>query len=434
MTRLARYLCAVGLVGLTASCGRVNYDGLFDDVFIVSTTEDRLAGPDTMESEDDLLDGALGLSLREAMVMANNTEDEDRIVFDEDIFSAEAAVAIALNSALPTVTGDNLIIDASERVVKLVASEETIVRIEADNVDVGGIDFLSANSISPVEVAGASNTVLRNNSYQSVASAINATDTNQLQILESDFSNVEADAITVATSTSLTIADNNFEDLLARALFVTESQAVTVERNTLLHVGGDQMTFSDSSRILVSENSIVIDNKTSQKGVRFEQVTDSDITNNFIDPGTAHLVSLVGSSRNTIFGNILDRGHAGVVLEGESMENMVRGNIIIGSEYDGVYVASSALDNTVVHNTIHNARSALVYGNETVISANNLISDDTAADFVGYVDVDAYDYRLAPGNAAFDAGEELGYDCLPDFDELYWDAAPDLGAVETRQQ
>jgi parallel beta-helix repeat protein len=252
-------------------------------------------------------------------------------------------------------------------------------------------------------------------------------------VVGNDFRDAATDAITIAGATDLNVSFNRFEDLGAQGLRVSEVDSAFIDNNAMLHVGGTQMTIADSVRIDVNHNNIVIDNKTSQKGVRFERVTESRIADNFIDPGTAHMVSLSDSSDNLIEGNILDRGHAGVVLEGESARNMIVRNVIIASEYDGIYVSSSALDNTVVHNTIHNASSALVFGNDTVIEGNNLVTSDTDEGFIGYVNAAGYDFRLAAGSPHIDAGEELGYDCVPGSSEMYWDSAPDLGAVETHR-
>ena len=408
---------------------------------MVTTAEDRLAGPDSIVSKYDLDEGTKGLSLREAITMANNSPKTDLIIFDSEVFAQGASTEIVLGSALPTISDAFTTIDAGSNRVQVVAASSAALRIEASDVLIEGLAFVSSDLGSVLHVEAAENVELRNNTFVSAGTAISGIEVDGLQIVGNDFRDAAADAITIAGATDLVVSFNHFEDLGDRALRVAEADSAIIENNALLHVGGTQMTIADSVGVDVQRNTIVIDNKTSQKGVRFEGVTDSRIADNFIDPGSAHLVSLSNSSDNFIEGNILDRGDAGVVLEGESARNMVFRNVIIGSAYDGIYVSSAALDNTVVHNTIHNASSALVFGNETVIEGNNLITadeveedegeDDEIEPFEGYVDAAGYDFRLAPGSPFIDAGEELGYDCVPGAAELFWDAAPDLGAIET---
>lgn len=423
----------LALACTAASCGRINYDGLWDRVFIVSTVEDRLAGPDTIASRFDLDPGTNGLSLREALTMANNSEGSNLIIFDSEVFADGGEAAIVLSTALPTLADEFTSVDASGRGVQIVASDAGAFRVEANNTSIGGINFVSTGATAVIAIEAASAVDICDNYFQTASTAIDATNANELSITGNEFRESIGDAIVVDTATNLVVLGNHFEDLEDRALRVANIETAAIDDNTLLHVGGTQMTIADSTLVAVNRNNIVIDNKTSQKGVRFERVTDSRICDNFIDPGTAHMVSLDDSSDNIIEGNILDRGHAGVVLEGESARNMVFRNIIIESEYDGVYVSSTSDDNIVVHNTIHNASTALVFSSDTVTEGNNLITNDTDEGFVGYVDVANYDYRLVPDSPHIDAGEELGYDCVPGSGELYWDAAPDLGAVETRR-
>ncbi len=426
-------VCGSASVCASTSCGRINYDGLWDSVFIVSTTEDRLAGPDTIASGFDLAPGTDGISLREAMTMANNSEGSNLILFDAEVFADGGEAAIVLTSALPPLVDEFTAIDANDRGVQIVASDAGAIRIEANNTLVEGLDFVSTGANAVIAIDAASSVNIRANYFQAASTSISASGANQLSITGNEFRNSVGDSIVVDGANDLFVLGNHFEDLQDRALRVANATTATIDDNTLLHVGGTQMTIADSTLVAVNRNSIVIDNKTSQKGVRFERVTESRICDNFIDPGTAHMVSLDDSSDNTIEGNILDRGHAGVVLEGESARNMVIRNVIIESEYDGIYVASTSDDNIVVHNTIHNASSALVFSSDSVIQGNNLITNDTDPDFFGYVDAANYDYQLLPGSPHIDAGEELGYDCVPGASELYWDDAPDLGAVETRR-
>jgi len=154
----------------------------------------------------------------------------------------------------------------------------------------------------------------------------------------------------------------------------------------------------------------------------------SRILDNIIDPGSARLIDLLESSDNHIEGNILDGGHAGVVLEGGSNRNMVLRNVAMDCAYDGVYVSADSTGNTYVNNTILRCSTAIANGSPDLVEANNLVSSDNA----DFVDPVAYDFRLADGSPSIDAATDMGFDLLPNDPARFLGAAPDLGAVETR--
>jgi hypothetical protein len=127
--------------------------------------------------------------------------------------------------------------------------------------------------------------------------------------------------------------------------------------------------------------------------------------------------------------NILDRGDAGVVLEGVSTRNLIFQNVAITMVYDGVYLGPEATGNIVVHNTFYDCSTAIADGSPDAVLLNNLVTADPAI-FVAPAPP-TYDFTLVEGNENVDAGEDVDYDCLPSSPAEFLGAARDLGAVES---
>jgi parallel beta-helix repeat protein len=398
---------------------------------VVSTLEDRLAGDETLASEFDLEPGSEGLSLREAVTIANNTPENDLIVFDDKLFKAGAASSIVLESTLPIVTGGGTVIDARANDVSLVAEfGSAAINIEGTDIAVRNLNLVGSAGCGLLDVLAGQNVQIEGNRFETEGSGIIAAEVTELIIRGNTIVAASDDGINVSTSGGVTVEGNTMTNLLGRGVVISDTSNVRVHSNQMIQVAEDQIVVRDGSSIDVAYNEIIINNKTTQKGVHFIRVDNSRICDNFIDPGEARLISLSDSNDNLIEGNILDRGDAGVALEGTSSGNMVFRNVIIESAYDGIYVSSTTDNNTIVHNTIHNASSALVISDASnSIVGNNLVTD---LNFAGYVDAANYDFHLAPESEHIDAGELLGYDCVPGAAETYWGAAPDLGAVETK--
>ena len=371
------------IVILGAGCGRWGYGAQFDHAWTVDVFEDRMAGPATMGSPDELDPGAVGLSLREALVIAGNTPGTDRIGFSPRVFPRSAPITIAPGSPLPEVAGDGTSVDGTGAGVEIdaTASAGPLVVITGDDVTVRGLTFRSAGE----------------------------------------------DVIHLAGGHRVSIEDVTILDPAGRGIVLSSCSGVSILRARIERAGGDLISVTDCTDVTVAEAFMVIGDKDALRGINFLRVTDSRVIDNIIDPGEARLVNLADSSDNLIARNILDRGHAGVVLEGESHGNLVIQNSVISSTYDGVYVSSAATGNTVVHNTLFQCTTPIADGASDTVAANNLVSTE-ASDFVDPV---AYDFRLAPGSPHVDAAEDLGYDCLPDRSERFLGAAPDLGSVES---
>jgi parallel beta-helix repeat protein len=416
-------------LGVSASCGRINYDGLWDQVVVVTFGEDRLAGDDTILSVDDLDPGTVGLSLREAIIIANNTPEHDLIVFDPKFYKPGAGTQLVLESTLPRLTGDGTAIDARAADVTLVADfGRPAFEIEANDILLRNMKLSGSAGCGLVDVFGGERITIEGNAFDTPGSGLIATLATELNLLENSMVATEDDGFRISESSGVTIRGNTMTDLLGRGLVITDTNNVRIQHNYMEHVAGDQMVIRDGTNINVEFNEVLINNKTTQKGVQFIRVHDSRVCDNFIDPGAARLIALEDSNNNQIEGNILDRGDIGVALMGTSTENMVFRNIVIQSAEVGLYITDAAIGNTLVHNTIHASGGIAVSDESTQTIGNNLITDAS----LSYLDPRNYDYHLAPGSEHIDAGELLGYDCVPGSSALYWGAAPDLGAVETK--
>lgn len=383
VSRTVLALVMLATLALQAACGRLGYEQLYGQILVVTITADRMAGPATMDSPTDV--SAAGLSLREALTIAHNHDGTDLIYFDPSVWPPGDPVVFTPTEPLPGVDTEGTEISGHDGGVIIDGSGTTdpVITVTADGCSVGGITIINAGG----------------------------------------------DAVVVDGATGVRVSEMTILDPVGRGIVVTNSSDIMIEGNRIERPGSDLITVVDSTNIDIRWNFGIIGDKGANRGVRFTRVDDSRICDNIIDPGSARLIDLDDSSRNEICRNVLDRGHAGVVLEGESHENFVFQNAIIGSEYDGVYVSSASTGNTVVHNTMLDCHTALVDGASDTVKGNNLVSTDLT-EFVDPMPP-AYDFRLVEGSPHIDAGEELGYDCLPESDELFLGAAPDLGAVES---
>ncbi|MGE5185801.1 MAG: right-handed parallel beta-helix repeat-containing protein [Acidobacteriota bacterium] len=103
----------------------------------MTITADRMAGPATMASIDDLPPGTVGLSLREALAIAANHAGPDQVVFDGSVFPA----TIAIDSEL-AVAGDATTLDATGAGVTIEPSPGytgVLVHVTGTNAAVGGL-------------------------------------------------------------------------------------------------------------------------------------------------------------------------------------------------------------------------------------------------------------------------------------------------------
>lgn len=374
---LSRALLALALA--TTACGRINYDRNPNDL-VVDVTEDRMSGPADIDSAHDLPDGRL--SLREALTIANNRPGQQRITFDDDVFPPGEGGVITLTEPLPDLVDDETHVYGN-----------------------GGVILDASGLSTPVFVVLGDYVWIKHLTIRDAG----------------------ADAIEVRGATGAYLYDLTILDPAGRAVVATDCVEMTLAESRLERPGGNVVVATRCSEVTIRNDFVIVGDKENARGVRFEQVEGSFVLDNLIDPGEARLVDLLDSSRNEIVGNILDRGHAGVVLEGESHENLVFRNVIIGSVYDGVYVASESTGNVVVHNTMYECATPLVDGAADTLTGNNL-TDPVDGEFA---DPASYDFRLRADSPHVDGGDDMGFDVWPDGPDNFLGAAPDVGAVES---
>lgn len=372
---------ALVMACVAMSCGRLGYESLHDNVHVVTTGEDRMAGSPTMTSAGELPAGTVGLSLREALTISGNTAGTDLVRFAPSLLPGTLTVA----SELPEVSSGRTVIDGSgETTIDCSAVTGAALTISADFVEVRGLRFEGCGG----------------------------------------------DAIELIPGTyGVAIDDVTILDVGGRGIVADTCAGLSITGLHIERAGGDLISVTDCRDVTISGAFMVIENKETLRGVNFLRVTDSRIVDNIIDPGDARLVNLVDSSDILVARNILDRGDAGVVIYGPSNNITIIQNVIISSTYDGVYIGGEATNTTVIHNTMFNCPTGLIDGGTDTIAANNLISTD-AAEFLSPAPP-AYDFTLIEGSPHIDIGEATEVDCLPDDPARFRGAGPDLGAVES---
>ena len=380
------------IVLLLAGCGRFGFndqvggdasvDAVPDTALHVTITSDRMAGPSTLASIDELPAGTVGLSIREALAIANNHVGPDRVVFDPQVFPTSAPISLVLDSAL--VVGDTAtVLDASTAGVTLVPRAGLagpLANVTGTDGTVDGLVFQGGDvAISAIGVTGL------------VIRRVHALDT-------------IGDAFHLDNVANATIEDSRVDRAGPAPIHISASTDSTVQRTFVA---------------LAAKTGTVY-------GVRVEQSSRIHLVDNTVDPGTAWMISLQGTVDSEVIGNVIDGGDSGIVLTGTSDRNLVFRNVVMAPAYDSVYLDATAHDNVVLNNTFFMASNVTDAGLNT--SAKNNLVSVTAADFVAPA---AYDFHLAAGNPAVDAAADVGQDMLPASAARFLGAGPDLGAVES---
>jgi parallel beta-helix repeat protein len=345
---------------------------------VVTRSDDRMAGPPTMSSMADLTPGSVGLSLREALTIANHRPGPDVVELDA---AALPASTILISAAL-VVGGSGTQIDASGGVAVGPATGYTGALIQVNGAE-AVIDGLT----------------LRGGTFGIQALAV----------------------------AGITVRNATFLDTTDHAIQLDSCSQVVVEDNRIERAGRDSLHLYGTSEALVQRNFVALPAKTGAvHGFWLEEVHRSRILDNIIDPGEAHLIRLTNSSDNEIIGNVLDRGESGLVLYGNSSGNLIFRNVVISPTYDTVYIEGAS--NKVINNTFYQGPDVVDRGTGTM-AVNNLLSTATT-DFVAPAPP-AYNFHLIAGHAAIDTGTDLGLDMLPSQPARFLGSQPDTGAVES---
>jgi Right handed beta helix region len=389
--------CLLLLVG----CGRLNFDAI--DGLVVTTIEDRLAGPPTMMSEDEVL--ADDLSLREALTIAANRPKGDAILFSGRVFPFDAPGVITLDSTLE-VAGSNTVVDASGRGV----------------VIEGRTNF----DLPQIHITGDSNVVLGVTVRGGMATRILVEDAVSARVDTVRFAPPGAGAIRVENSRQVLLAALTIEQPAGIAIEITTTTDLKVKAATIEQPQGVAIAASNSTELEILNSTIVLDKTADQPGIQLDTVDRSKIHDNVIDPGPVQLINLNSSSNNEIVGNILDGGNAGITLFGASLANLCFRNVIMNCSSEAVAIDDIALGNRMINTTIYMSNGISNGAADTEITGT--LETAEPGDFR---DPARYDFRLALHSPSIDAGTDLGLDYLPDLPERFLGSAPDLGAVET---
>jgi parallel beta-helix repeat protein len=385
-------LRALIVIALLGACGRFGFDELGtgpidptkpgDPALIVTRADDRMAGPSTMSSLAELPPGTVGLSLREALTIANHHAGADRIAFDASALPADPT--ITLDTAL-VVSDEATEIDAADVKVTLAGATGytgTLLQVKGNDAVIDGLALRGGNVA--IEVALVSRAVLRRLAIRDTA----------------------GDAIRATGCTDLYVEDSRIEG-----------------------AGGDPLVMQGSTGAWIRRNFVVLKSKAGTvHGFWLTEVTRSHIIDNVIDPGDAHLISLDNSSDNELIGNILDRGDTGITVYGNSQRNLIFRNVVINPTYDSVFFdpTPQTIENRVINNTFLGTSDIVDEGMGNT-KANNLVTDDVTE----FVHASLYDFHLVSGHTAVDGAADVGQDMLPDDPARFLGSKPDLGAVES---
>jgi len=421
---MKRFILVLVCLG-SASCLRLGFEAggeepasLYDFTWTVSVLEDRQGDP---QGDDQ------GLSLREALLIAAQSDGSDLIRFDPATYPPENPTMLQLDRALPSVRDQGTTLDGSGAGVVIDGGDADFGFLElfSDQAVVRGLT-LRGFGATVLYVHGGEGITIADNLFEAATGhAIHVSDAAQVEIVDNVVERPAQDALHLEGLRDSEISSNSMVDIGASALWLERSESVVVADNTAKRTAANAFEVRDSTDIELLRNSVLLEDKA-VRGMVLRAVTATRVADNFIDPGSEWMLVLIDASYNIVERNLIEGGDAGIVLEGDSDNNLLFQNVITSCAYDGVYLHSGADDNVVVHNTTHACPSGVVGELGTSQVQNNLRADDD-----GFVDAAAYDFTLVPDSEHIDVGEDLGLDLLPDRPELFLGAAPDLGAVES---
>jgi hypothetical protein len=391
------------LLLFAVGCGRLNFDET--DALVVSTTQDRLAGPPTMTSVDEVQ--ADDLSLREALAIAANREGDDLILFSDAVFPVDARATITLGSALE-VAGNNTHVDGRGRGVVIEAPA---------NLDVSQL-HITGNSIAlfGLTIRGG------------MQARIHVDNVATPRIDTVRFDPPGGTAVRVVGSQDVALVDLVIEQPAGNGIEIANCTNLNVKGVTIEQPRDLAIAAMLSTELDIHSSTITLDKTATNPGVLFVDVDRSKIRDNVIDPGPVRLISLESSSGNEITGNILDGGNVGIGLFGDSLANLVFRNVIMFADNEAMFIDAIALGNRVLHNTLF-MNSSGISNDAPDTEITNTLETSNADEFV---DPLLYDFKLVAESTSIDAATDTGLDLLPgDPSQRFLGAAPDLGAVES---
>ncbi len=329
---------------------------------IVVTTGADEADPDaTVQSP-----GGSGLSLREALLIANAAAGEQTITLQSDLL-------IVLGSALPTIT-DALRMEYEPGVTGLATIEATAVpgmspclAVDGSNVRLSGLVILNCPN-EPVELTSGSGNELNGNLFSNPGASVAVGGSNPVVLF-----------------------------------------------NFVLGGGGAGIYVSaDNAQILANW----VQDTAGAGIVVANSASDATVFSNLVFGAPIGVV--VEAAHAKVWHNTFSGNDAGLYLSGATRVDF-RNNIIASSSSFGI-IGSSGDFAELGYNLFH--QNAAGNCSDCALDGTAILADPL------FVNPAADDFTLQPDSPAIDMGADLGMDRLPFDAEDYAGAAPDIGFVE----
>ncbi|NVM29598.1 MAG: right-handed parallel beta-helix repeat-containing protein [Candidatus Helarchaeota archaeon] len=187
--------------------------------------------------------------------------------------------------------------------------------------------------------------------------------------------------IITKTDAPISINGNAALNAIASAGIGTSGSPYIIENYVInasgLGVHGILITNTDAYFIL--RNCTVTNTDSGYLGIRLENVTNGNITNNYISDIAAHGIYLWRSYNNTLTHNIVNNNTGnGIYLESSDWNTLTNNTAI--NDYRGLYIKQSS-NNTLINNTATNNDEHGIYLRE---SSNNTLTNNIVNNSTGH--------------------------------------------------
>ena len=411
----------------------------------VATAGDNVLLGSGVFSDPSDIEGALPIEINKSLTVLGAqhetaAHDSDRVAgsADETVldFANATGHAGALSEAAIVITSDDvtikgLDINADSTQEAGVLLRDTSVGGSLDNIDVSN-NFIHGQSDDAIFGHGieTSNrfdsqdytnvTASGNEIYDVLGDGIRAGKVSGLDILDNGFDAIGETAINVSDSSDVNILRNWIENTLLKGIFVSTSTATVVDSNMIDLTGDDAIEATDSLGIEItnneigttggadnidgegidvngSANAIITGNtvtETTSNGISVNPSNGSVIASNTITNVGTNGIYVLGSDNVTVGGanvsdgNTIDGAQTGIRVE-DSDDVSVQNNDIDNTDGDGIVVGSDSDTASILNNIVTAAG-----GNGVSVSGG---SDDATVDDNTISDVDGYGIVVEAG-------------------------------------
>jgi hypothetical protein len=387
---------------------------------VVTTLDDELDGGDTSTTVDEV-GGANDLSLREAMVIANNRAGPDTIIFDNTVFppGVEKTIGLAAGwaqpSPLPPITDRYTTIDGGNAHVVLDGADVffpsgPLLLVSADNVSIKNLEIRNYHPTGAGECVYA---YMQRDLEVSHCTFVNCNETNN------------GNAVTLYYPQRTYISDNRIQ-LCGNGIYVQGGGSLDVADNRIT-----QCNLSGIAAELANGGLTIRDNVIDQcgfAGIFLQAGTHRalSIGNVLWDNSTGIYVHGDADQQEVYFSTLMGNG-VGIELLGNVMDLVLRDNLFAQNQTYGIELTSS-VELLADHQLFFDNGGDGTSGTSAYSLAGRLQSTDVLADpqltspSLG---------NFAPRANAIDSGLDIGYDRNGSLPGLFNGIAPDIGAIET---